>query len=84
MKKLGRPPCPLLAIRRFMADARREIAAANGHLPPVGNHRLLYPGRIADARALGVTANHLYLILSGRRTSHSLLRRYHALKRKAA
>lgn len=39
-----------------------------------------FPGLIADAEALGVHRTHLYLVLSGQRTSASLLRRYRALK----
>lgn len=39
-----------------------------------------FPGLIADADALGVHRTHLYLVLSGQRTSASLLQRYRALK----
>lgn len=43
--------------------------------------RVKYRGLIADATMLGVHRNHLYLVLSGKRQSISLLRRYRALKR---
>ena len=45
--------------------------------------RTLFPGLLDDARSLKVHRNHLYLVLSGRRTSHSLLARYKQLKKEA-
>jgi hypothetical protein len=39
-----------------------------------------FPGITADARALGVTRVHLYLVLRGDRPSPGLLRRYKELK----
>lgn len=39
-----------------------------------------FPGLLNDAQALGVHRNHLYLVLSGRRVSASLLHRYQQLK----
>lgn len=39
-----------------------------------------FPGLMNAAKALGVHRNHLYLVLSGQRTSHRLLARYHQLK----
>jgi hypothetical protein len=39
-----------------------------------------FPGLVNAAQALGVHRNHLYLVLAGKRTSHSLLARYHQLK----
>jgi len=39
-----------------------------------------FVGICADAAKLGVTREHLYRVLTGRRTSHSLLRRYQELK----
>ena len=38
------------------------------------------PGISADARALGVTRQHLWMVLQGERRSPSLLMRYKALK----
>ena len=49
--------------------------------PVVRRGRTLFPGLLDDARALRVHRNHLYLVLSGRRTSHSLLARYKQLKK---
>ena len=40
-----------------------------------------YVGIKADARRLGVTRQHLYYVLEGKRPSRSLLRRYQALQR---
>jgi len=45
--------------------------------------RVRFPGICAAARELGVTREHLYRVLSGQRVSHSLLRRYHQLKKRA-
>jgi len=42
-----------------------------------------FPGLMTAAQTLGVHRNHLYLVLSGKRTSHSLLRRYNAWKEDA-
>jgi len=39
-----------------------------------------FPGLLTAAQALGVHRNHLYLVLTGKRTSHRLLARYRALK----
>ena len=47
-----------------------------------GRGVLRYPGIVADARQLGVTMNHLYRVLSGRRESPGLLARYQALPRR--
>lgn len=49
-------------------------------ITPEGD-RVKYRGLVADAAMLGVHHNHLYMVLSGRRKSTSLLRRYRALKR---
>ena len=43
-----------------------------------------FPGITEAARRLKVTRIHLYLVLSGQRTSHQLLKRYQALEQKAA
>jgi hypothetical protein len=37
-------------------------------------------GIVRDARRLGVSRVHLYLVLSGKRHSNSLLRRYRSLQ----
>lgn len=39
-----------------------------------------FPGLLDAAKKLGVHRNHLYLVLSGRRVSHSLTERYAELK----
>ena len=41
---------------------------------------LRFPGLMEASRQLGVHRNHLYLVLAGHRTSHSLKRRYNELK----
>ncbi|MFA6962424.1 MAG: hypothetical protein WC205_16840 [Opitutaceae bacterium] len=43
-----------------------------------------FPGIVGAAHALGVNRTHLYLVLSGKRTSARLLKRYHALNKAAA
>ena len=40
-----------------------------------------FPGLVTDAETLGVHRNHLYLVLSGRRESASLMKRYRSLKK---
>ena len=40
-----------------------------------------YPGITGDARELGVTRQHLYLVLEGQRTSVTLMDRYLELKK---
>lgn len=40
---------------------------------------ILFPGITRAAKRLKVTRIHLYLVLSGQRTSHRLLKRYQAL-----
>lgn len=42
-----------------------------------------FPGISRDAEALGVTRTHLWLVLSGRRQSRRLMRRYKLLKEEA-
>jgi hypothetical protein len=42
--------------------------------------RVRHPGIGAAASALGVSRQHLYYVLVGKRTADSLLRRYGALK----
>ncbi|MBP8257099.1 MAG: hypothetical protein KAX37_07210 [Opitutaceae bacterium] len=55
-------------------------------LPPAGRvpYRVRFPGIVADAKRLKVSRIHLYLVLTGRRTSHRLLKRYDALHASAA
>lgn len=64
-----------------------------GHLPEVQErsqvnqtrqNRVRFPGIIRDAKRLNVSRIHLYLVLTGQRTSHRLLRRYQALNKPAA
>lgn len=43
-----------------------------------------FPGITHAAKRLKVTRIHLYLVLSGQRTSHRLLKRYEALAAKEA
>jgi hypothetical protein len=38
-----------------------------------------FPGIVRHARQMKVSRMHLYLVLTGQRTSHRLLRRYRAL-----
>lgn len=83
--KRGRPANPLNTIRNWIEDARKEIRCANRAFmtrPPF-NPRTKFRGIGAAAKALGCNRNHLWLVLTGRRTSHSLLRRYHQLKEAA-
>lgn len=47
-------------------------------------NRVRFPGIIRDAKRLNVSRIHLYLVLTGQRTSHRLLRRYQALNKPAA
>ena len=46
--------------------------------------RVRFPGITRDAKRLNVSRIHLYLVLTGQRTSHRLLRRYQALTKPAA
>lgn len=41
--------------------------------------RIRFPGIVAAARTLKVSRIHLYLVLTGQRTSHRLLKRYNKL-----
>ena len=50
----------------------------------IRKRQVKFPGLLNAALALGVHRNHLYLVLSGQRTSKSLLRRYRALKTQEA
>ena len=42
-----------------------------------------FPGIVESARALGVSRDHLFKVLTGKRSSASLLERYRALQRAA-
>ena len=83
--KLGRPRDPFVAMRNWIADARRGLRVANA--ASVRRRMLFNPetkffGICAAAEALGVHRIHLYLVLSGKRESRSLLRRYQQLTKK--
>lgn len=43
-----------------------------------------YPGIAGDARTLGVSRTHLYLVLTGKRTSARLMQLYRKLHKEAA
>ena len=43
--------------------------------------RTQFPGIVEDARSLGVSRVHLFLVLTGQRTSKGLLNRYKAFQR---
>lgn len=43
--------------------------------------KVRFPGICADAEALGCHRVHLYEVLTGKRNSHSLKQRYHAMKK---
>ena len=45
--------------------------------------KALFPGITADAKALGVTRPHLYLVLTGKRTSARLTAAYRKLHKAA-
>lgn len=60
------------------AQMRREVTASRHSFTPRGSTQ--FPGLLDAAKALGVHRNHLYLVLSGRRVSHSLTQRYADLK----
>lgn len=49
--------------------------------PVTRPHRTRFPGIVSDARRLRCSRVHLYLVLTGARTSHRLLARYRTLKR---
>lgn len=46
----------------------------------LGRHTTRFPGIVADAKTLSVSRIHLYLVLTGQRTSHRLLADYRRLK----
>lgn len=45
-----------------------------------GKFRQVIPGIVGDAKTLGVSRQHLYLVLTGQRVSDGLVRRYQELK----
>jgi hypothetical protein len=55
--------------------AKRKIGRGN---------KVRFPGIVAQARALGVSRIHLWYVMTGRRDSNPLMRRYRALKRAQA
>ena len=61
-------------LRDAQATGKRKL----GKEKPLRSVR--FPGLLTAAQQLGVHRNHLYLVLSGQRTSHRLLARYHQLK----
>jgi hypothetical protein len=48
----------------------------------VKKRRVRFPGLLRYAAILGVTRNHLYLVLSGQRESRRLMRDYKTITRK--
>lgn len=47
---------------------------------PTPDSRQVFPNIVEDARRLGVSRMHLWAVLSGRRESSGLVRRYSAMK----
>ena len=47
-------------------------------------HKVRFPGITEDAKKLGVSRPHLWMVLTGSRESMSLTRRYQALKKEVA
>lgn len=77
--KRGRRTNALVTIRNWMEDARKEIRCASRPSIPARSDTKFH-NIVADAARLGCSRIHLYLVLNGNRTSHSLLRRYNSLK----
>lgn len=48
----------------------------------IKKRQVRFPGLINHAAALDVHRNHLYLVLSGKRTSKTLMKRYHELQKR--
>jgi hypothetical protein len=70
-------PCLGLVARRDTELAGFDVLRALGvRVPKAVGRRILFPGLGAAARALKVHRNHLYLVLAGKRTSHSLMQQY--------
>ena len=62
----------------MLRDATSKSKA--GKVNKKTRRQVRFPGLVSDAERLGVHRNHLYLVLSGRRSSAALLSRYHTLK----
>jgi hypothetical protein len=71
-----------VAHRRMKAQTvKPKPRASHRRVPLVAKaKRTNFPGIVAAARKLGVHRNHLWLVLSGRRESRSLVARYKALR----
>lgn len=63
-----------------MKQKRAEQKAPPPHRESPDGRRVMFPGINADARTLGVHRGHLWQVLTGRRNSASLLKRYAALQ----
>lgn len=83
--KRGRPVNPLVTIRNWIEDARKEIRCAGraSRGQKFINPKTRFEGIGEDAKTLGVNRSHLYLVLTGQRSSQSLKRRYQQLKETA-
>lgn len=62
----------------MLRDAHATVKRKSGQ--DMTRRSVRFPGLMNAAHKLGCHRNHLYLVLTGKRTSHSLLRRYHQLK----
>lgn len=63
--------------RAYLRCLKRQAKRAGG------KRAIHYKGICEHAKALGVHRNHLYMVLSGRRESTSLMSRYNQLIEKA-
>ena len=63
---------------------RHSADNSQGAVPVKDVPRTIHQGIVADAKALDVHRIHLWLVLTGRRQSRSLVRRYRALKKGSA
>lgn len=75
----------MLRVTRMKKEAklpREDSPHAVRKIPSRGETR--FQGIVADAKALGVSRVHLYLVLDGRRQSARLLARYNELKTQQA
>lgn len=61
------------------ADILRHYTQSDA--PAATRRQVRFPGLVTSAEALGVSRNHLYLVLAGKRVSASLARRYLDLKK---
>ena len=71
-----------LPIQHLTAHMLRDAQATYKREARVKKTRRVvrFPGLVTDAETLGVHRNHLYLVLSGQRSSISLLQKYRELK----